>query len=70
MQSSAAPNLETRLHVTVVVRTKARGRFFADLGDFGSHTCLPLTIRAKGSKGDGAKIVIQPPPGTEIPCPI
>ena len=57
-------------HTSVTVRTTRRGRFVVRFGDFATDTCAPVAIKAVGAKGDRAKLVVQPPPPTEIPCRI
>jgi hypothetical protein len=51
------------------VRTTGRGRLLATFTGYNPNPCLRLVIKAVGSKGDRAKLIIEPQP-IEIPCGI
>jgi hypothetical protein len=56
---------ETRLRLT---RSTRQGTFRVDFGTFPENPCLVVTVRARGTRGDRATLVIEPPPSTEVPC--
>jgi len=50
------------------LRTTRRGTFQVDFGTFPNNPCLVVTVKARGTSGNRATLVIQPPPSTELPC--
>ena len=67
-----------RVHLTAVAgRTSATasgvttrfGRLRVTFRGYNGDSCNKLVITATGARGDHARLVLAPPPGTEIPCP-
>jgi hypothetical protein len=50
-------------------RSNRFGRFVALFAGYSPSTCLRLVVTAVGARGDRAKLVVNPPPGIEVPCP-
>jgi hypothetical protein len=54
---------------SVVVRTSRGGRLRAAFGDFSPTPCLRLVVKAVGARGDRARLIVDPKPGSMgIPC--
>jgi hypothetical protein len=56
----------TSSRVRAVVRTTDRGTFSVRLGRW--NRCKAVTVKAVGSKGDRAMLVVRPPPPIDVPC--
>ncbi len=56
--------------IRVTRTTRLVGVFSVDFGTFAENPCATITIKAAGSKGDGARLVVAPPPGVDSlgPC--
>jgi hypothetical protein len=61
-----ATSVTTSKATVRVVRTSARGTFSARLGHW-DH-CAAVVVKARGARGDRARLVIQPPPPIDGPC--
>ncbi len=57
-------------HATVTVRSTRLGRFTARFSGLANDPCATIVVKAVGARGDGAKLVVQAPPLTQIPCPM
>jgi len=64
---TASTDENTAIQVT---RTTRHGVFSVDFGTFAENPCATITIKAAGAKGDGARLVVAPPPGVDSlgPC--
>jgi hypothetical protein len=58
----------SRSTATTTAVTTRRGTFRATFRGFDGDTCVTLVVTATGSRGDHARLVLEPPPGTGIPC--
>jgi hypothetical protein len=49
-------------------RTNRRGTFLVNFGEFVSDGCSAISIKAVGTRGDRATLVLQSGPPVEAPC--
>jgi hypothetical protein len=49
-------------------RTTRRGTFLVDFGAFATDGCSPISLKAVGTRGDRATLVLQSGPPVDAPC--